>query len=154
METESEAVMKTGPVEKIYEAYSAIADGRVQIDAQNSSAFVQSSDRRKTYSVRWEGKVYYSDDNATYWQGYAGYPVIAVLMKQGILPLKEETAALFSGINWNELNKRFKRDYAEAAASVMKERGLDTETIRRETEAILDSLKELDFELRRGKGKR
>ncbi|MBQ1289130.1 MAG: hypothetical protein IIY23_03085, partial [Erysipelotrichaceae bacterium] len=73
---------------------------------------------------------------------------------QGILPLKEETAALFSDINWNELNKRFKRDYAEAATSVMRERGLDTERIRRETEAIQDSLKELDIDLRRGKGKR
>lgn len=44
---------KIGPIEKVYEAYSAIADERVRISADESSALVESSDRQKSYTVTW-----------------------------------------------------------------------------------------------------
>ena len=72
---------KLPPIEKIYEAYSAIADNRIAL--HENYAAVLSSDKSKEYTVGWNGNVYTSDDNATYWQGYAGYPVIAVLMEAG-----------------------------------------------------------------------
>lgn len=79
---------KMPPVEKIYEAWSAVADGRVTIDDAARKATVVSSDRTREYTVSWsdDGSVYNSNDNATYWRGYAGYPVIAVMMMQGRLP--------------------------------------------------------------------
>ena len=72
---------KMPPVEKIYEAWSAVADGRVTIDDAARKATVVSSDRTREYTVSWsdDGSVYNSNDNATYWRGYAGYPVIAVM---------------------------------------------------------------------------
>ena len=72
---------KLPPVEKIYEAWSAVADGRVAIDEAARKATVVSSDRTREYTVSWsdDGSVYTSNDNATYWRGYAGYPVIAVM---------------------------------------------------------------------------
>ena len=44
---------KLGQIEKVYEAYSAIADERVKLSAGESSSVVESSDRQKTYTVTW-----------------------------------------------------------------------------------------------------
>ena len=140
---------KLPPIEKIYEAYSAIADGRAILKEDHGEVF--SSDRTKCYTIAVDGNVYSSNDNSTYWQGYAGYPVIAILFLQGKLPFPEETAELFKNVNWNVLNKEYKRDYKAAAGSVMKERGLDEQKIETETNEIYEALKKLDIVIRRGK---
>ena len=57
---------KIGPIEKVYKAYSAIADGRVRIAADECTATVASSDRQKTYTVTWTANNYTSNDNASY----------------------------------------------------------------------------------------
>ena len=140
---------KLPPIEKIYEAYTAIADGRVTLKEGYAEVF--SSDRKKCYTVSFDGNIYSSDDNASFWQGYAGYPVIAVLFLQGKLPFHADTAKLFKGINWNSLNKEYKRDYHAAAESVMKERDLDIKAIEEETKIVYDALKDLDIEIKRKK---
>jgi len=108
---------KMPPLAKMYEAYSALADGRVTMGPDRAA--VLSSDRAKTYTVRWQGDTYASDDNATYWQGYPGYPVIAVLMLQGRLPYDPPLTSGLAGVDWHALNARFRRDYDQAAASVL-----------------------------------
>ena len=140
---------KLAPIEKIYEAFSAIADGRVTLKEDHGEVF--SSDRKKCYTVSFDGDVYSSNDNSTYWQGYAGYPIIAVLFLQGRLPFKKDTADLFKNVNWNCLNKEYKRDYHAAVLHVMEERGLDKDNIEEETKKIYESLKDLDIVIRRGK---
>ena len=146
---------KMPPLEKIYEAYSALADGRVSMGGE--SAVVASSNGAKTYTVRWRGAEYQSNDSATYWQGYAGYPVIAVLMLQGRLPYDRSAAAPLADIDWTELNKRHKRDYAAAAAEVLsalKDRGVDVAAIAKSADEAYRSLESLDVTLLRGHGKR
>ena len=140
---------KLPPIEKIYEAYSAIADERAILKEDHGEVF--SSDRTKCYTITFDGNVYSSNDNSTYWQGYAGYPVIAILFLQGKLPLSEETSALFKDVNWNALNKEYKRDYKAAAESVMKDRGMDQQKIETETNEVYEALKKLDIVIRRGK---
>ena len=140
---------KLPPIEKIYEAYSAIADQIVALKDDHGEVF--SSDRSKCYTISVSGNVYSSSDNATYWQGYAGYPVIAVLMLQGKLPLNRETADLFKDVNWNALNKEYKRNYAKAAKAVMAERSLDISAIEEETKKVYDALKDLDIVIKKGK---
>lgn len=143
--------MKIGPVEKIYEALSAIADDRVKFITEEGClmptaqgvAKVTSSDGKKTYTVTWQGEDYTSNDNATYWQGYAGYPVIAVLMLQGRLPLDRNIAELFKDINWTELNASHKRDYAAALDEVMQQRHIDRNAVDgvvQETYSLLGAL--------------
>lgn len=143
--------MKTGPVEKIYEALSAIADDRVKFITEEGClmptaqgvAKVTSSDGKKTYTVTWQGEDYTSNDNATYWQGYAGYPVIAVLMLQGRLPLDRNIAELFKDINWTELNASHKRDYAAALDEVMLQHHIDRSAVDgvvQETYSLLGAL--------------
>ena len=140
---------KLPPIEKIYEAYSAIADNRVTLKEDHGEVF--SSNRTKCYTITFDGNIYSSNDNSTYWQGYAGYPVIAILFVQGKLPFHEETASTFKNVNWNALNKEYKRDYKAAAESIMKERNLDQQKIEAETNEVYAALKDLDIIIRRGK---
>ncbi len=146
---------KLPPMEKIYEAYSAIADDRITLHADHAAVF--SSDRSKEYTVAWEGDIYTSDDNATYWQGYAGYPVIAVLMKQQKLPLDIGIASHFAGVNWNELNVKYRRDYAKAAAAVLdslKCSNNEKEQILTELHCVYEAIKLLDIKVKRGSPRR
>lgn len=119
---------KMPPIEKVYEAFSAMADGRVTMGQDASrdagSAQVVSSDGAKIYAIAWCGRTFSSTDNASYWQGYPGYPVIAVLLALGVLAAPQGVMDEFTGVNWHDVNKRFKRDYAAAAQEVFEERGI------------------------------
>lgn len=138
---------KMPPVEKVYEAWTAVTDERVALYADH--AVVMSSDGSKEYHVRWSGDMISSDDNATYWQEYPGYPVIAVLMMRGILPLDIEEANLWSGVNWHLLNDRFRRDYAAAVAHVATERHIDLQTSAQAAQRVMDTLAALPITIRR-----
>ena len=140
---------KLGLIEKICEAYSAIADGRIAIS--DTSAEVKSSNGVKTYIVTWDGNTYTSNDSASYWQGYPGYPIIAVLMTQGKVTLDREVAALFSCINWTELNQQYKRDYSTVVEHIIKERGYDPASIHAAAEKIVGELQVLNVMVKRGK---
>ena len=148
-------MVKLPPIEKIYEAYSAIADKRVILG--ENAAKVLSSDRQKEYIVTFNENTYTSTDSATYWQAYAGYPVIAVLMMQGILPLSMSTSAMFSGINWKRLNDLYKRDYKKAADSVFDDFNCTKDekaAVRAEANRVFDAIKALDITLKRGYAKK
>lgn len=51
----------------------------------------------------------YSNDNGTKLRGYVGYPIIAVLMLNGILPFNEKLSKALKGIPWKKLNETYKR---------------------------------------------
>ena len=72
---------KQPPRAKVFEAFTAVADGRVRFTGPGS-ATVTSSRGDKTYDVTWtdDGRTVAANDNASYWQGYAGYPILAVLV--------------------------------------------------------------------------
>lgn len=138
------------PLAKVYEALSAVADGRVKI-LDETSAEVLSSELDKTYTVKWsaDGRSVTSNDNATRWQGYTGYPIIAVLLATGRIPFDRAAADPLAGAQWHALNQQYKRDYDAAVEHVMKqvaERGGDAEAIRREAKRIYNALAELGLE--------
>lgn len=135
---------KLPPIEKIHEAYSAIADNRVVMG--ENAAKVVSSNGAKEYSVTWKDNVYSANDSASYWQGYAGYPMIAVLMLQGKLPLNRLIADNFKGINWTELNLKHKAKYDKAVAVIMdslRDKGIDCAAINSEIAAVYEQIKAL-----------
>jgi hypothetical protein len=143
--------MKMPPKQKVYEAFSAIADGRVHL--QEKQAEVQSSDRAKTYTVEWDDTVYRSNDNATYWAGYPGYPVLAVWMLQGKLPYDPEVIPVMAGIPWKQLNEEYRRDYDAAAAEAMRrkqEQGADTAAAEKLAEQVYEALNGLNLSVKRG----
>jgi hypothetical protein len=147
---ETQYMKKLPPVEKIYEAYSAVSDNRVIMEDNTAKVF--SSDKSKEYTVTWNENIYSSNDNASYWQGYAGYPVIAVLMLQKKLLFDTSITDFFKNINWKELNAKYKGKYSKAVEEIMnklKESGIDTDKIYKETDKIFESLKTLDIQCKR-----
>lgn len=138
---------KLTPIEKVYEAWTALADNRVKM--HDGYADVNSSDGEKSYIVKFQGDTYSSDDNATYWQGYPGYPVIAVLMLQGKLPYDAEEAALWKNINWTALNKKYRNNYAKAVEEVGEERGIDLTKSSEAANRVMDTLSGLPIQIKR-----
>lgn len=142
---------KISPIEKIHEAFSAISDNRITLF--ENKATVYSSDKKKNYTVQWQDNEYSSNDNATYWQGYPGYPVIAVLMLEGKLTYDKEICALFKGINWKSLNDKHKRNYSKAVSEVLDElskKDVDISAVVEEVEKIYTNLSKLDITIKRG----
>ncbi len=120
------------------------------MELKNNEALVTSSNGAKTYTVSWEDNIYHSNDNATYWQGYAGYPIIAVLMLQEKISFDQKLADNFASVNWNEVNAKFKRNYAKAASEVIKEKRLDEKEVMAELEKVYRALKDLPITIKRG----
>src|SRR5690242_21908193 len=128
---------KIPPPIKVFEAIGAIGDARVHAvdDGATRSAWeVISSDGSKTYRVEVsaDGREISANDNASYWQGYLGYPAIAVMLKRGLCPVQAEAVSALSGIPWNELNRRFRNDYSRTIGEVMRRaeaRGFDSKMI-------------------------
>ena len=159
------------PRAKVYEALSAVAGGRVRVerDAGSSdvtdvpdfaggadlagagSAEVTSSSGDKVYAVEWTDGMrrITSNDNASYWQGYAGYPIIAVLLATGRIGYDPEVVAPLAGVPWKRINDRFKRDYDKAVESVLDEvetKGGDRTAIVAEADRIYEELAALHLE--------
>lgn len=138
---------KMPPKAKIYEAFSCIADNRILL--KENEATVTSSDNKKTYTVKWKENEYSSTDNATFWQGYPGYPVISVLMLQNKLSYPQEIASLFKNINWHALNEKYKRDYEKAITEVLENINANQEQIKKEVDTIYEELSKLNISIKR-----
>ena len=150
------------PKAKIYEALSAVADQRVSITGP-TAAQVQSSSHDKLYDVEWSDDIseITSNDNASHWQGYIGYPIIAVLLKIGKLSFNIHIAELLAGVPWKVINDQFKRDYDKAINHVLdqiEEKGGNRTEIGQEVEKIYEQLSTLGLQRgrrrQRAKGKR
>lgn len=150
-------IWKQPPIAKVYEALGAIADNRLK-EVGPRAMSVASSSGDKFYQVEWGEDFDWvsSNDNASYWQGYIGYPIIAVLLKAGKLTYNSSVAAELKGIAWKELNTKFKNDYSLAIAEILRclnAKGIDDESISRECERILAELKLLSLK-RPGRNKK
>lgn len=148
---------KLPPAAKVYEAFGAVADGRVHATGPGS-AEVRSSGRDRAYTVEWSADLgtVTANDNASYWQGYLGYPIVAVLLTLGVLRADERVVGQLAGIRWHELNARFKRDYDAAVDSVLTalaRQGADRARIEVEVAGVMAQLATLELE-RTGRGRR
>lgn len=140
-------MLKLPPIAKIYEAYTCIADNRIEM--KENAAIVSSSDGKKKYTIKWNENNYASNDNATFWQGYPGYPVLAILMLQNKLSYDKEIVNLFTGINWHELNEKHKRDYDSAVEEVLNNIDYDSILIKKEVEKTYEEIENLDIHIKR-----
>lgn len=143
-------MIKLPPIEKIPEAYTAIEDNRIIL--KENEAVVKSSNGEKEYLIKWKDNIYYSNDSATYWQSYPGYPVIAVLMLQEKLSYNKTVAAFFKNIDWNKLNKETKRDYKKSVEIILeKNTEVEKEFIYKELDKVYEEIKNLNIELTKKK---
>ena len=140
-------MVKLPPIAKVYEAYTCLADKRITLNEKE--AIVSSSDGKKKYTVKWKDNNYASNDNATFWQGYPGYPVLTVLMLQKKLNYNPEIINLFTNINWHELNEKYQRNYDKAIEEVLNNIKYDSTFIKRETEKLYEEMKKLNINIKR-----
>ncbi len=102
--------LRRPPRIKILEALGAIADDRIKIiDDRRAEVISSDGTRRYTVIVDYDKRRVYSNDNGTKLRGYIGYPIIAFLMKKGILPYDERLAQALKGIPWKKLNEKYKK---------------------------------------------
>lgn len=132
------------PIVKVYEALGAIADRRVEL-RQDGSGLVRSSAGDKTYTVEVgaDGREIAANDNASYWQGYLGYPAIAVLICRGLCAPDADVLQALAAIPWNEINRRNRNDWDRTVAEVERraaEKGYDLAKIRAAADSILAAL--------------
>ncbi|HLI79413.1 MAG TPA: hypothetical protein VKV03_05490 [Candidatus Binataceae bacterium] len=148
---------KMPPPIKIYEALGAIGDGRVRLEDEHR-ALVTSSEGDKTYEVEIAGdarREISSNDNASYWQGYLGYPAVAVLLVRGLYRPPANVIDALAGIPWKEINRRYQNDYDATIAEVnrtVEASGHDPDAVASEVESIIEALRA--FRPVRGKRKR
>lgn len=87
-----------------------------------------------------------STDNGTKYRGYVGYPIISVLMMEGVLPYREDVAKALAGIDWKALNEKYKK-YAiveEEVKKIASQKGVPEDVIegfKNDVYARLKSLK-------------
>jgi len=143
----ADSLWKMPPIIKVYEALGALGDGRVRLE-DDMRARVVSSEGNKTYQVETSDglRKVSSNDNASYWQGYLGYPAIAVLVARGLYEPDAGVMRALAGIPWKELNRKFRNDYTKTLSEVekhLRERGHDPAAIRAEADAVAEALGKL-----------
>ncbi len=139
-------------LEKIYEAYSAIADNRVKLLADKT--LVTSSDNAKTYTIVFDGETYISNDNMSYFKQTIGYPIIATMMLKNELVYNNDVAKLFANINWKKINTEHKNNYVLTASLILdelKNKGENINLIKEETQRVYNQIKLLRFEYKKSK---
>src|ERR1700738_4959390 len=92
---------KMPPIAKVYEAIGALGDARATI-TDSTHASVKSPDGSKLYEVETsdDGHEISSNDSASYWQGYLGYPAIAVMLMRGLYRPPANVIDAVAGIAW------------------------------------------------------
>ncbi len=135
----STSVWRPAHISKVFEALTAIADGRVEVS--ENRAKVYSSSRGKYYDVTYDLKLdaIGSNDNTAYFTGAMSYPMIAYFMLTGRISYDPNVAQLLKGIPWKNINQKHKNDYDAAIDEVMNsylEKGLDVGAIRTEVARI------------------
>ncbi len=130
------------PIIKIYEALGALADGRVEVSG--NSAKVYSSSGNKFYTITYDpgSSAIMVNDNASFYNGYLGYPAIAYLMLIGEIKYSPIIAEKLKGIAWKDVNQKFKNDFEKTLEYILKEKTPDERTF------IAQEVKKIDTQLR------
>ena len=84
-------------IEKLYEAYSALADGRVKFI--DNLVYVDSSNYAKTYTIEKTDGTYISNDNMSFFKQTIGYPILAIMMIEEKLNYNKDIIKYFKNID-------------------------------------------------------
>lgn len=137
------------PLNKVYEALGAIGDKRIELD--RNCAKVYSSSRNKYYDVVYDPTTHSitSNDNASYYVGYLGYPSITYLLASGMIDYDPVLAEYLAGFAWKDINQKFKNNFAKTDAyidgEVAQKHNVDIGDFHTSLEHILDKVIALDL---------
>ncbi len=134
-------IWKKPHILRIYEALTAIADDRVEMNGNKARCYSLTSE--KFYDIQYDpinGSIM-SNDNSAYYTFSLSYPMIAYLMLIKKIPYNEKLIEILQNICWEDINKSFKNDYDKSIKFVLgelKKEGQDVEVIRMEIKKIYD----------------
>jgi len=134
-------IWKKPHVARIYEALTAIAGNRIEINGNRAKCYSITND--KVYDIQYNsvsGSIM-SNDNAAFYTNCLSYPMIAYLMLINKIPYQEKLLEIFKDVCWKEVNIHFKNDYDKSIKFVLgelKKEGQDTDFIRNEVKRIYD----------------
>lgn len=137
-------------ISKIYEAFTTIADGRIEVDSNHAKCF--SSSRGKHYEIDYDPETnsIMSNDNTAFFIGAVSYPMIAMLMMKGKLDYDDELLRQFKGIVWKDIVVKAKHDYDKAIEVVLEDlaaKGEDIAEIRSKVKKIHVAACDMDLKL-------
>ncbi len=138
----------TPPIEKVYEALTAIADSRIEPSEDKLAAKLYSSSGNKFYTINYDpqNRQIMSDDNSAFYTDQISYPMIALLMLSGEINYNESLLEPMRAIKWKDINQKHKNNYAAAVEEVLEclaTKGVDNDWIRSEVVGIYNQVKEL-----------
>lgn len=138
---------KIPPKIKVYEALGAIVDGRVKADGYKAVVFSSSGGKQYDVTYSPDENIITSNDNGSYWQGYLGYPSIALLIALGVIKCDRSMAQFLKGVPWKDLNVKNRNNYTLTEEVVKaKLRSLpdfSEAKLDREIESILEQISRL-----------
>ncbi|MEQ9716450.1 MAG: hypothetical protein ABGF52_13100 [Candidatus Asgardarchaeum sp.] len=131
---------------KILEALGSIADKRITKINDGEYKVVSSTGERE-YTVRVDLKNLKIDstDSGSVYKGYLGYPSIAVLMLEGVLPFSEKISNALKGIKWKELNEKYKAYWKTefVVKKIAQRKGVNEKEIDDFVDKVMEKIKEL-----------
>jgi len=135
----------------VYEALSAIADGRFELTGENTAKCTSTS-QGKFYEIELDPKTnsIMSNDNMAFYVGELSYPMVAMLLVKNVIPYDETIQQYLKDIKWKNINQKNKNDYmksVEFVLNLLKEQGVDTEKIRNECDRIYGVVVEMKLSL-------
>ena len=133
-------VWKERNISDVYEARTAVADSRIELDGI-TKASCYSSSKGKYYEVEYDPETnsIMSNDNTAYYTDSVSYPMIALLMLKGTISYNEKLLEMLKDIYWKDINQRFKNDYDKAIEYVLTDlqvKGVDVGYVRSEVDKI------------------
>jgi hypothetical protein len=128
----------------IYEALSAIADGRFEMIDENNAKCTSTS-KGKFYSVKYDAasNSIMSNDNMAYYRDELSYPMVAILLSKGEVKYNESILGNLTDIKWKDINQRNKNDYMKSVSEVLanlKRNGVNIDLIENEVAKIFEFL--------------
>ena len=90
-----------------------------------------------------KGGYYSSNDNMSYNHDILGYPIVVVLMLNGLIQYNSLVAKRFQNICWTRINLDCKKDFSKSLQNVLKKIGKDDNDIEQLKKEINLSYKQL-----------
>jgi hypothetical protein len=140
---------KNPPLIKVYEAIGSLGDKRIEL--VGNKAKVYSSSGNKYYDIEYDPakNAITSNDNASYYVGYLGYPCITFLLAKNIVKYDPELTVYLKGFAWKDINQKFKNNFAKTQAFVDEEivskHKINLYDLHNKLQAILDSVNALEL---------
>jgi hypothetical protein len=151
------------PKIKIYEALGAVADNRLKIvsnseiqaglfEDQGGQEIIvarqYSSSRNKYYTITYNPNTnqIMTNDNATWYVGYLGYPALSLLLHLQVITYDLSILQYFIDIPFKDINQKYNNDFTKAQTEINQlliSRGCNTDQMTTSLDNIYDKLSKM-----------